>query len=618
MWRDARGVGLAQLTLARHMSNHADGPALPNTFPHCGNATVRRRTFITGAAAAAAITSLPAAKAAAAAPAYIGRFGYGVASGDPTATSVIIWTRATPLRPDGTPALPGSGHGAPLTVTWEIATDPIMINVIQRGTVRTHAESDHTVKVDVHGLKPYSKYYYRFGCGAQHSRIGHTQTAPDVPGTTNALRFAQVSCSNYTAGYFTAYRAIAERRDLDFVLHLGDYIYEYGMGEDFYGSPELKGTRDHVPATEIVSLADYRMRYAQYRSDKDLADAHAKHPWIVIFDDHEVTNDTHADGAENHQPNEGDFFERRAAAYQAYLEWLPIRVPADNAGGTGITFHRKFTFGDLADLSIIDTRQHRSKQAASFVAPDDADAAPVMADPTRQLMEPAQTMWLKKTIASKRSWHLIGNQTMMTRAYFPGDLFGQPGTVRINADAWDGYQPAQADLLQHMAAQPKTHGDTVVLTGDIHSSWAEDLAVAAPGAREYSSAGTEFVATSVTSDGVYEIVRRTQPQLSVPQVVGLAQQLSGGVKAINPWVKYNDFVRHGFLVVDVKAARVQVDYFHTMTPTPEEPNPRVNPQVVPEYDTSWQTRTGERVISEANGPLKNRSDSARCDWFRKR
>ena len=276
-----------------------------------------RRTLLKGAAFAAAAAGTSIFRSfdveAAAAPAHRGVFGYGVASGDPTADAVIIWTRATPpaLRGESV-ATPGSGRGAPLRVRWEVAHDAEFHRIVDDGAVITSAREDHTVKVDVGGLRPYRRYYYRFQAAGETSPVGCTQTAPDERGHLHALRFGLVSCSNYTGGYFGAYRALADRDDLDFVLHVGDYIYEYGNGADRYGPVDLVGKRDAVPPTETIDLRGYRLRHALHKADPDLQQAHRRHPFVTIFDDHEVANNTWARGAENHTPGvEGDFLRRR-------------------------------------------------------------------------------------------------------------------------------------------------------------------------------------------------------------------------------------------------------------------------------------------------------------------
>src|SRR3954452_21486943 len=325
---------------ARAPGRHASRPAEP-----MDNAVSRRSLLKGGAAAlaAAALGGLPtpqAARVAVAAAARSGVFGFGVASGDSTATDVLLWTRVTPIDA----AVPGSGLGPPSQVQWELAADADFRTVVASGETTTDAARDHTVKVVVTGLSPHPRYWYRFGCRGAISPTGRTQTAPDEPGRTHALRLAFVSCSNYTGGYFTAYRGIAAREDLDVVVHLGDYLYEYGNDPrvpgvpgagDRYGPPALVGIRDHRPPEEALSLQDYRVRHAIYKTDPDLAAAHVRHPWIVIFDDHEVANDACATGAENHEPpddpdasytgpgeppgikREGDFLARRRDAYRA-------------------------------------------------------------------------------------------------------------------------------------------------------------------------------------------------------------------------------------------------------------------------------------------------------------
>jgi alkaline phosphatase D len=504
-----------------------------------------RRTVLKGAAAvvAGAATFRSFDAAAAAAPASHGIFGYGVASGDPTATAVIIWTRATPppRRPGDPVATPGSGLGAPLHVDWELAHDEHFRRPVRRGSVLTSAACDHTVKVDVTGLHPYTRYYYRFTAKGQVSAVGRTQTAPDEPHRVHALRFGLVSCSNFTGGYFGAYRALAARDDLDFVLHVGDYIYEYGNGTDRYGPAALIGTRDAEPVTETIDLRGYRLRHALHKADPDLRDAHRRHPWITIFDDHEVANNAWATGAENHSLSEGGFLSRRRQAYEAYLEWMPFRLPDQHSvPHQGTRFFKLFTFGPLGDLSVLETRQNRSAQVdvppftktgGGFVPTGVPAVDAQLADPARHLPEPEQMAWLKRTTAKPgRRWHLIGNQVIMTPIRFPGAALGLPADLTLlNSDQWDGYQADQHELLTHLAAQPARNGDAVVLTGDIHSSWAMDMPVDA------SSAGVEFVCPSVTSDGFYEAVRSSFPAGSpAGPAVTTARGLTAAVSAKNP------------------------------------------------------------------------------------
>ncbi|CAA9299363.1 MAG: putative alkaline phosphatase, partial [uncultured Friedmanniella sp.] len=521
-------------------------------------------------------------------------------------------------------ATPGSGRGAPSRVRWEIARDPAFRQVVDRGTVLTSARSDHTVKVDVHGLDPYTRYWYRFRSHGRTSPVGLTRTAPDERRRTHALRFGLVSCSNYTGGYFGAYRALAERDDLDFVLHLGDYIYEYGDGEDRYGPAGLVGTRDHQPPTETVDLAGYRLRHALHKADPDLQEAHRRHPWITIFDDHEVANNTWARGAENHTAAaEGAFLRRRRQAYEAYLEWMPIRLPEQrHVPHQGIRFFKRFTYGALADLSVLETRQNRSAQVdvagyttngGGFV-PDGVPAVDAqLRDPDRHLPEPEQLRWLKDGLAStRRGWHLVANQVILSPVRFPAAALGGPaGVSLLNSDQWDGYQADQAELLEHLASRPPEAGDAVVLTGDIHSSWAVDLPVERSAAG-YTPAGVEFVCPSVTSDGFYEAVRGSLPPgTPVAQAVSTTASVTGAVHAANPWVRYLDGVGHGYTLVDVTPERVQADFYLTPTPTEADPDPRMAPDTRPGYRTSWQTRAGSRRLSAVNGPVGPRADEPR-------
>jgi alkaline phosphatase D len=266
-------------------------------------------------------------------------FTHGVASGDPLSDRVILWTRV----------IPGSGENTPVSGIWEIASDKSFKKIITRGDFNTNADRDYTVKVDAKGLSANSRYYYRFIVDNVKSPVGRTKTLP--VGSTSNVNFAVVSCSNYPQGYFNVYGEIA-KRDFDAVLHLGDYIYEYADG--VYSNPKaVELGRKVKPAHEITKLEDYRMRYGLYRSDKDLQAIHQAHPFINIWDDHEISNDTWKSGAENHNEDEGPFDARRRAAIQAFYEWLPIRENDPELTGE---IYRSFNFGDLASLIMLDTR----------------------------------------------------------------------------------------------------------------------------------------------------------------------------------------------------------------------------------------------------------------------
>ncbi|MFC3686809.1 alkaline phosphatase D family protein [Aquipuribacter hungaricus] len=424
-----------------------------------------------------------------------------------------------------------------------------------------------------------------------------------------------------TGGYFTAYRGLAARDDLDLVLHLGDYVYEYGTGEDRYGPDALAGLRDHQPPTETVTLQDYRLRHALYKTDPDLQAAHARHPWVVIFDDHEITNDAYATGAENHEQQddpdtsytgpgepagvraEGDFLARRALALQAYLEWMPVREPASwqPEPHAGTQFFRRFAFGDLAELSVVETRQNRSQQVPTTVA---GALNPALVDPARHLPEPEQLRWLADGITSGRTaWHLVGNQTVFARVFSLPGAGVLPGQV-FNADQWDGYQADQAALLAAMAASGGT--DPVVLTGDIHSSWANDLPVdpAAYGRDRSTSAGVEFVCPSVTSDGFKEVLGGSAATAAV---------VTAAFQAVNPWVVHLEGIGHGFAVVDVTPERVQTDFWYVRSGGDKGlvVDPRLDPAATVAWDSSWQSAKGSRTVSGPVGELGPRSDVAR-------
>ncbi len=307
--------------------------------------SITRRHFVTRIAPAAALTL--ALRPAIASPA--ASFDFGVASGDPTPTGVLLWTRVTP-RFDGE-----------TEVNWQVARDPEFGRVVAQGTTSTSAARDYTVKVEVEGLAPGESYFYRFTSLQAVSQVGRTKTLP--VGELGRFVFGVCSCSNYPAGYFNAYKLMAQTDSIDAVLHLGDYIYEYP--KNGYASQDSRRLqRESLPGHETVSLADYRARHAQYKSDPDLQDVHARHPFIVTWDDHESTNDSWTGGAQNHDESEGDWVTRRDAAVQAYYEWMPIREP-EKRDRTAI--YRAFELGDLATLVMLETRMSaRTEQASAL------------------------------------------------------------------------------------------------------------------------------------------------------------------------------------------------------------------------------------------------------------
>ncbi|WP_341924952.1 alkaline phosphatase D family protein [Nocardioides psychrotolerans] len=522
--------------------------------------TTRRTVLATGAGASAVAltaraTAAPAAAPAAAPTAATRRvFAHGVASGDPLPQAVVIWTRVTP-----TPAIkPGSGKGPQVAVRWEVARDARFRRVVRRGAARTGPGRDHTVKVDVTGLEPATWYHYRFVLstpdGDVRSRVGRTRTAPAADSDPGNLRLGFASCSNLPEGFFAAYRGLAARDDLHAVVHLGDYLYESGT----------KKLRAHVPDHEIVSLADYRQRHAQYKTDPDLQDAHAKLPWIVTWDDHEVTNDAYRDGAENHTPGggpdgEGSYARRRARAHRAYDEWMPARLDGTAALGDGTRLYRRIRFGRLAELSMLDLRTYRDQQ----VTMTGTDAA--VDDPDRTLTGRAQLDWLTDGLDDRRAqWKLVGTSVMFAPlkvAALPRDvvtaintlspLLPQDG-IYANPDQWDGYTADRRTVIDHL--QQAEVSDTVFLTGDIHSAWAMDVPVDAGSYPLTGSVAVEFVCTSVTSDNLKDVLGT--PPRSAPNLAAEA-----AILAANQHIKYLNFDDHGFCVLDVTAERVQCDWF---------------------------------------------------------
>jgi alkaline phosphatase D len=530
-------------------------------------------------------------------------FVHGVASGDPLPDRVLLWTRATP-EPDATP---GSGRGRDVTVRWLVATDPELRDVVRRGTVRTGADRDHTVKADVDGLEPSTTYYYAFELGGQRSVVGRTRTAPAAGSTPPDLRFALVSCSNFEGGYFAGYRGIAERDDLDFVLHVGDYIYEYRVG--YYGAGPDIG-REHRPDTDTVTLDEYRQRYACYREDPDLRAIHAAHPFVLMWDDHEVADDNWKGGAFNHdEETQGPFEERFAAATRAYFEWLPIRENPDDPR----RLYRRFELGQLATLHMIDSRSYRSEQ----VGTDENDPGavdprpdPAVDDPDRTMLGSEQKAWFKDGLStSSATWQLIGNPQMITPVLFPplpDDLTGPISDMvgvfprqgaGYNKDQWDGYRAAREEILRHLV--DNGIDNTVFFTGDIHSSWACDIPLD-PGAYplDSPSVATELVGTSVTSDNLDEITG------SPPRTTSIS--VEEAFKANNRHIKLLEFDSHGYSVVDVNAERVQMDWWYLRSDeTPDRPQHDPAADVV--HAQSWKVDVGTNEVSPAAGPVGERA-----------
>lgn len=508
-------------------------------------------------------------------------FYHGVASGDPMSDRVIIWTHVTPE--------PGASSVA---VTWKVATDPGVTQVVKSGTFVTDGKRDYTVKVDVTGLKPYQTYYYQFHASGKNSIVGRTKTAPI--GDVDNLKFAVVSCNNFEGGYFSAFGRIADRNDLDAVIHLGDYIYEYGPGS--YGAPGLiaGNKRPILPKNEIETLQDYRLRYSTYRLDEDLRRAHQQHPFITVWDDHESANDSYKDGAENHDPaTEGPWEERKSVSRQAYEEWLPIR-------GDAHPIYRVKPYGNLVDLIMIDTRIAGRDQQINDIT------SPALYDPNRTILGATQREWLfDKLKKSTAKWKVIGNQVIFSEfnvGWAASEQLGTPQQLEsIFLDIWDGY-PAERQKVIDFIGQNKVD-NVVLLTGDFHSSFAFDVAarpsVFSPGGPNYDpatgagSVAVEFVTPSISSANFDENVSPESSAALEFQINKPLPAQAGPLAGVspNPHMKFTDLDRHGYFILDLDKNRAQADWYFVNTIL--EPNSKET------FAEGWYTLAGQNRLQKA-------------------
>ncbi|ENG6087530.1 TPA: alkaline phosphatase [Vibrio parahaemolyticus] len=498
-------------------------------------------------------------------------FEHGVASGDPTQTQVIIWTRVTTAA-------------SYVDVSWQVASDIEFLNVVQSGVFTTDTRRDFTVKVDVQNLNANSQYYYRFMVGEMMSEVGQTQTLPE-DGVEKAS-MAVVSCANYPAGYFHVYHEILnqhEQSPFDVVLHLGDYIYEYGTGG--YASEDAAALgREPSKGTECITLDDYRKRYAQYRQDADLQALHAKLPMIAVWDDHELANDTWKNGAENHQDDEGSFIDRRAAAAAAWTEWLPVRENTFS----NMLIYRQFSFGNLVNLMMLDTRlvgrdkplDYFSLSAPTMEAIGGLVAQSRSAD--RELLGTEQLAWLMNEFNTHDAkWNVLGQQVLMSRMELPSSVMtamfqlftsteekkteallavntaitgyladpsADPISLPYNLDAWDGYYVEREKVYQLAKA---SSGNFVCLAGDTHNAWASEL-------KDVSNnpIGVEFATSSVSSPGLEEYlaldpVAIAQMEYTLPHLVSELQ-----------WA---DIKQRGFMRVTFTADAAQSTWYLVST-----------------------------------------------------
>lgn len=481
-----------------------------------------------------------------------GMFAHGVASGDPLTDRVILWTRVT--LPD---AIAAAGE---VNLFYEVARDVGFTDRVAAGEARATAARDWTCKVDAEGLQAGTSYYYRFWFQGRSSPVGRTRTLP--AGAVDRLRLAFCSCSNFSSGYFTGYRKIAERADLDAVLHLGDYIYEYP------GNP--KNERFAGPEHICMTVEDYRTRYAAHRGDVDLQEAHRQHPFICVWDDHESANNAWSGGAPAHdEAKAGPWAERRGAAWQAWSEWIPARV-----GDEGKIW-RGFEFGDLCSLWMLDTRLWgRTKQTTPSKKAE-------LKDPARTFLGPDQEAWLHEGLqTSKAKWQVLGQQVMIAPLLV--------GELTLNSDQWDGYQ-ATRDRLYARVRELGLDG-FVVLTGDIHTSWANDLVEDSRDEAKYDKAtgagslGAEFVVPGITS--------------GVPATFG-DPSISDLAREYNPHIRWNELQHRGYGVLDLSPGAAQCDWW--LLKDIAKPGQ-------PEFLAgSWRMQHGTPGLTKADSPAPDRT-----------
>ena len=499
-------------------------------------------------------------------------FRHGVASGDPLADRVIIWTRVSP------------GDELAAQVSWTVTSDPEMKHEVAGGSAEARLEDDLTIKVDVDGLEPDTTYYYAFESKGQRSSVGRTRTLPT--GGAQHVRFAMFSCAKFSAGYFNGYARIAERADLDFVLCLGDYIYEYGNDEKGLGA---KIGRAFEPPHECRTLDDYRRRYSQYRRDPDVQALHKQHPLIAIPDDHEFCNGTWRDGAGKHNPDEdGPWENRKAAALQAYREWLPIRLEK----GREHILWRSFPIGNLVHLVLLDTRTQRDKQ----------EKPPRSLAANRTLLGPEQFDWFTKELKGTKSrWRLVGNGVLIGQVksdYMPEELddpLSELGVITAQEhgpepDQWDGYPAERERLLEDVKAHSVRN--IVFLSGDVHSSWAMDLKQD-PHDPEEDSIAVEFATTSMTSENLDDEMGWTPRTESADIEKKIIQD--------NPHIHWAELDSHGYVIVDVSEKRVQADWYFVEDIHAPNPHERLG--------GSWQVHEGEHRARHADEPTTSKPNA---------
>lgn len=530
-------------------------------------------------------------------------FNYGVASGDPLADRIILWTHAK---------FPGADAAFAVPLTWQIATDANFTTIISSGKIDASETTGFTAKVDATGLTAGVDYFYRFqGPRGASSLVGTTRTLPAI--NVASIKFAVFSCSLYSEGFFNAYDAAA-KTDAQYAIHLGDYIYEYGAAANQYGNTDAVTLgRVTIPANDIVTLADYRARYALYRADPSARALHAKMPWITTWDDHEFANNAYVNGAENHNPaTQGDWTTRKNIAAKVYHEWMPIRTDTSNL----LKIYRSFDFGALFSLHMLDTRiEGRDQQydnfgdkdggIARYIAGITPNTAGVLPDASRRMMSNTQQIWLTTQLtASRATWQFLGNQDIMARMWIPvsvaqffnpananptaggaaiqaylgakaARVVGGPAALTAtqttlldpaknprlpyNLDSWDGYPANREQLLQTVKSLNRK---LVVLSGDSHNGWFTKLTTLAG-----EKVGVEFAVSSVSSSGFESaglggLGTSLDGSALVPQLGNAA--IGAGLGLIDD-LNYSDTIRRGYLQMTVTSSAVKGEYIYVST-----------------------------------------------------
>lgn len=488
-------------------------------------------------------------------------FYHGVASGDPLADRVIIWTRVT------------TAEDSEVAVKWKIATDLQFKNIVGTGTVNTNSDKDYTVKVDVTGLKPETTYYYYFSALDKNSIIGRTRTSPSSK--ANYLRFGVVAGANYQSGYFNAYSQLAKRKDLDAVIHLGDYINEYGAGNESEGYSKERADRINIPNTELLDIADYRTRYSLYRLDPDLQSVHQQHPFIAIWDDHESAYQAYKDGATNHNKNEGDWETRKAVSKKVFFEWMPIR---DNKKRQ---IYRTLNYGNLADIILLDTRLEGRQQQIFNINSNK------LAEADRTILGANQKTWLKdQLLSSNAKWKIIGSQVLFSKF----NIGWAANQLNTDADAlesafldhWDGYPAERNEIIDFLANNGINN--TVLLSGDMHASLSFEVKQEA----QEKNIGVEFATPSISSANFNELEGEANADY-------VDAHLASNNK--NTGLKFSNVKEHGYMLLNVKANSVQADWVYT--DITEKPDYRKK-NITETHGESWYTSFNDNTLKKAS------------------